>query len=40
MHATYFGRFRKQRVLPVLAVEKSKCTAFLVTDDELQKILK
>lgn len=29
-----------QRVLPVLAVEKSKCTAFLVTDDELQKILK
>lgn len=27
-------------MLPVLAIEKSKCTASLVTDYELQKILK
>lgn len=40
MHATSFGRFRKQSVLLVLAVEKPKCTASLVTDYELQKILK
>lgn len=40
MHATSLGRFRKQSVLPVLALEKPKCTASLVTDYELQKILK